>query len=277
MKVICDAPGQTCNRLWTYVATLSECIVKDKRMVILFFDYTIEDFPHLRKSKYIYFPFYQPWYLNRGNGWNNFKGGTWKLTHSKTWDKIFEFFGFIKGWHTRRDTTYIEPAKSELKKIFTPKDSIVKEAEELIYQLRKESDIVVGVHIRRGDYKEWNNGRFFYSFDEYYTFMKRIEKYYSDKKVAFFISSNETIDKEQFPSIKWEMHPKGASVILDLHTLSLCDVIIGPFSTFSRWASFIGEKPICYLETKDQDFNNESFSTMKSYFILSNGSVLNDW
>ena len=91
MKVICDAPGQTCNRLWTYVATLSECIVKKKKMVILFFDYTIEEFPYLLHSKYICFPFYQPWYLNRGNGWNNFKGGTWKLTHSKRWDKVFRF------------------------------------------------------------------------------------------------------------------------------------------------------------------------------------------
>lgn len=278
MKVICDAPGQTCNRLWTYVATLSECIVKKKKMVVLFFDYTIEDFPHLLHSQYIYFPFYQPWYLNRGNGWNNFKGGTWKLTHSERWDKFFRFMGFIKGWHTRRNTQYIAEAKKDLQQIFTPKDSIVDAAEGIIAGLRKDSDVVIGVHIRRGDYKEWNEGRFYYSFEEYHQFMKRVAALFPDKRVSFFISSNEKLSKEMFPDVHVDFHTGGnAGVITDLHTLSLCDYIIGPFSTFSRWASFIGEKPICYLKDKNQILKLESFSVMNSYFYQANGSELADW
>ena len=277
MKVICDAPGQTCNRLWTYIATLSECIVKKKKMVILFFDYTITDFPNLLHCKNIWFPFYQPWYLNRGNGWNNFKGGTWKLTHSPKWDKIFSTLGFIKGWHTRRDTKYIAEAKEELKRIFTPRQEIVDEAEKLINGLRQQSDMVVGVHIRRGDYKEWNNGKFYYSIEEYYQFMKRIEELFDDKKVSFFISSNEKLSKDMFIDIQCNFYPKGVSVIHDLHTLSLCDCIIGPYSTFSRWASFIGEKPICYLTSKNMIFTKDSFSVMTSYFYQANGDELADW
>ena len=277
MRVICDAPGQTCNRLWTYVASLSECIVKRKKMVILFFDYTITDFPNLLHSKYIWFPFYQPWYLNHGNGWNNFKGGTWKLTHSKRWDKIFSALGFIKGWHTRTETENIAAAKEELKRIFTPRKEIVDKAEALISELRKDADLVIGVHIRRGDYKEWNEGRFYYSFEEYYRFMKRIEKLYEGKRVAFFISSNEALSMEQFPGLCCSFHEQDASVILDLHTLSLCDRIIGPYSTFSRWASFIGEKPICYLKSKKQVFTVDSFSKMVSYFCQEDGTELMDW
>ena len=278
MKVICDAPGQTCNRLWTYVATLSECIVKKKKMVILFFDYTIEEFPHLLHSKYICFPFYQPWYLNRGNGWNNFKGGTWKLTHSKRWDKVFRFLGFIKGWHTRRDTRYIAEAKKELQQIFTPKESIVNTANNMIAELKKDSDIVIGVHIRRGDYKDWNDGRFYYSFEEYHQFMQRVASLFPDKRVSFFISSNEKLSKEMFPNVLCSYHTgENASVISDLYTLSLCDYIIGPFSTFSRWASFIGEKPICYLEDRNQTFTHASFSKMVDYFHQEDGRELEDW
>ena len=276
MKVICDAPGQTCNRLWTYVATLSECIVKKKKMVILFFDYTITDFPNLLHCKHIWFPFYQPWYLNRGNGWNNFKGGTWKLTHSPKWDKIFSTLGFIKGWHTRRDTKYIAEAKEELKRIFTPRQEIVDEAEKLINGLRQQSDMVVGVHIRRGDYKEWNNGKFYYSIEEYYMFMKRIEELYADKKVSFFISSNEKLDKSQFKDCICDFHYNG-NPILDLYTLSLCDILIGPVSTFSRWASFIGEKPIYFIEDIHQELTKDSFSKMISFFEMENGKVLYDW
>lgn len=276
MKVICDAPGQTCNRLWTYVATLSECIVKKKKMVILFFDYTIEDFPNLLHSKYIYFPFYQPWYLNRGNGWNNFKGGTWKLTHSERWDKIFRFLGFIKGWDTREDTQYIAEAKEELKYIFTPRKEIVAEADNLIANLRKQSDMVIGIHIRRGDYKDWNEGRFYYEISQYRDVMLRLQSLYSDKKVSFFISSNEKLDKEQFEDCVCDFYQNG-SPILDLHTLSLCDKLVGPYSTFSRWASFIGDKPIYFIEDIHEKITDNSFSKMTSYFKMENGEVLYDW
>ena len=276
MKIICDAPGQTCNRLWSYIGTLSECIVKNKKMVILFFDYTIEDFPNLEKSKYIYFPFYQPWYLNRGNGWNNFKGLTWKATHNNTWDKIFKWLGFTKGWAERTDTQYIPQAKKELQHIFTPKVEIVKQADELIIPFKNADTIIVGVHIRRGDYATWHNGRFLFSHEEYHSFMKQIEAAFPNKKVVFFISSNEPIPQETFSDMQIIYHTHGCAV-LDLHTLSLCDYIIGPFSTFSRWAAFIGEKQICFLEDKNQMITQQSFAYMLDFFNMSNGTTLADW
>ena len=86
MRIICDAPGQTCNRLWTYVASVAQCIAERERMMIIFFDWTIEDFPNLLHAPFIYYPLWHKWYLERGNGWNNYKGLTWKVTHHKTWD-----------------------------------------------------------------------------------------------------------------------------------------------------------------------------------------------
>ena len=118
MRIICDAPGQTCNRLWTYVASICECVVKRKHMVILFYDWTIEDFPNLLNCPFIHFPLWHKWYLERGNGWNNYKGLTWKATHSKRMDKVFKFFGCTKGWHTRDDIRYIKQAKQQLQHIY---------------------------------------------------------------------------------------------------------------------------------------------------------------
>ena len=115
MRIICDAPGQTCNRLWTYVASVAQCIAEQKRMVILFFDWTIEDFPNLLHAKFIYFPLWHKWYLERGNGWNNYKGLTWKVTHNKTWDKIFKLLGCKKGWYTMHDTRYLVLTKKEIR------------------------------------------------------------------------------------------------------------------------------------------------------------------
>ena len=278
MRVICDAPGQTCNRLWTYVASVAQCVAENKKMVIIFFDWTIEDFPNLLHSKYIWFPLWHKWYLERGNGWNNYKGLTWKLTHNKTWDKIFKLLGFTKGWQTRTDTRYLQKTMPQLQKIFRPKEEIMQMAEGMIDNMRKGSDIVVGVHIRRGDYATWHDGRFFYELEEYHQFMLRVQELYNDQRVSFFISSNEDFSLDVFEGCNCSRFGREPSVaILDLYTLSLCDRIMGPVSSYSRWASFIGEVPLCFLESKDQQFSFESFSKIVDFFHFENGKEIFDW
>lgn len=247
-------------------------------MVIIFFDWTIEDFPHLLHCPFIYFPLWHKWYLERGNGWNNYKGLTWKVTHNKTWDKIFKWLGFTKGWSTRQDTRYLQQTLPELQRIFRPKEDIMQRAEEMMGLLRTEADMVVGIHIRRGDYATWHNGRFFYELEDYHQFMLRIQEVYHDHRVAFFISSNESFSLDTFEGCRcyrFGKEPSGA--ILDLYTLSLCDRMAGPFSSYSRWASFIGQVPLCFLESKDQQFTDESFSRIVDFFHFENGKEIFDW
>lgn len=278
MRVICDAPGQTCNRLWSYVASVAQCIAEDKKMIIIFYDWTIEDFPNLLNCSFIYFPLWHKWYLEKGNGWNNYKGLTWKVTHNKKWDWIFKTLGFTKGWHTRTDTRFLKKTMPQLKHYFRPKEEIMRKANEMISNLMEGHDIVIGVHIRRGDYATWNDGRFFYELEDYHQFMIRIKELYKDKRVSFFISSNEVFSLDIFEDcdcMRFDKEPSGA--ILDLYTLSLCGRIIGPFSSYSRWASFIGEKPICFLETKDQQFTEDGFSKIVDYFHFENGKEILDW
>lgn len=272
MRVICDAPGQTCNRLWTYVASVAQCIAEQRKMVIIFFDWTIEDFPNLLHCPWIYFPLWHKWYLKRGNGWNNYKGLTWKVTHNRRWNKVFKLLGFTKGWQTCNDTRYIRQTLPELQRIFRPKDNIMQKAESIIEKLRRESDMVVGVHIRHGDYKTFFDGRYYYTLDEFHQFMIRIQNLFIDQRVAFFISSNEAFPVDIFKGCKcyrFDKEPSGD--ILDLYTLSLCDRILGPWSTYSRWASFIGQVPLCFIEDKNQQFNNDSFSVVTDFFHFANG------
>ena len=279
MRVICDAPGQTCNRLWSYLASISECIVKKKKMMIIFYDWTIEDFPYLLHCSWIYFPLWQPWFLKLPKGWGWYKHLTWKITHNDIWDKIFKFLGFIKGWHTRRNIQYIPTAKKEIQQIYRPKQEITDKAEELLMDMRRNADIVIGVHIRRGDYATWNDGRFFYSLEEYHQIMLRLRAFYKDKRVSFFISSNETFSLDIFSGCECRrFESESSAAVLDLYTLSICDRIIGPFSSYSRWASFIGEVPLCFIETKDQQFLTEDcFSPIADYFHFQNGKEILEW
>jgi hypothetical protein len=247
-------------------------------MAILFFDWTIEDFPNLLHAPFIYYPLWHKWYLERGNGWNNYKGLTWKVTHNKTWDKIFSFLGFKKGWNTMDDTRYLQQTKPQLQHIFRPRKEIVEKAEQMIIDIRKDCDMVVGIHIRHGDYKTFHNGRYFYSLEEYHQFMLQIKSLYSNKQVAFFISSNEQFSIDIFKGCRCYRYGKQPSGdILDLYTLSLCDRILGPWSTYSRWASFIGEVPLCFIESKDQQFTDDSFSVVTDFYHFANGKSTEDF
>lgn len=278
MRVICDAPGQTCNRLWTYVTSVAQCIAEHKRMVIIFFDWTIEDFPSLLHSPFIYFPLWHKWYLERGNGWNNYKGLTWKVTHNKAWDKVFHFLGFKKGWYTMSDTRYLAQTKRELQHIFRPREEIMERPSNMIADIRREAAMIVGVHIRHGDYKTFFNGRYYYTLDEFHQFMLRIQALYNDRRVAFFISSNESFDVSIFKGCRcYRFGKESSGDILDLYTLSLCNRILGPWSTYSRWASFIGEVPLCFIESKDQQFTDDSFSVVTDFYHFANGKSTEDF
>jgi hypothetical protein len=201
------------------------------------------------------------------------------VTHNKTWDKIFKFLGCTKGWQTRSDTRYLQQTLPELQQIFRPKDDIMAKAEAMVAELRQEADLVVGVHIRRGDYATWHDGRFFYELEDYRQFMLRVQALYAGRSVSFFISSNEAFEPDDvFEGCRcrrFGREPSGA--ILDLYTLSVCDLIIGPFSSYSRWASFIGEVPLCFLEDKEQTFTDESFSKIADFFHFENGREIYDW
>ena len=280
MRVISDAPGQTCNRLWSYVATVALCIVEKRKMIIIFYDEVIEDFPSFLHCRFIYFPFWNKWLLEKCNGWKYYKGISWriKFDHKKTWDKISSFFGFTNGWQTRSDSRYLRQVLPKLKELFRPREDITQKAENMIADLRQDADMVIGVHIRRGDYATWHNGRFLFGLEDYYQFMKSLQKLYYNQRVTFFISSNEEFGLDLFDGCvcrRFDKEPSGA--VLDLYTLSLCDRIIGPFSSYSRWASFIGEVPLCFIESKDQQFTDNSFSRIVDYFHFENGKEIFDW
>ena len=163
MIVISDAPGQTCNRLWSYVPSVARCIVEHKRLMIIFHDETIEDFPSFLHCPFIYFPLWHKWFFERRNGWKYYKGLNWrvKFKYKKQCDQITKMLGFTNGWDTRAESKYVQQTLPELKKIFRPKEGIMQKASAMIDEMKKDADMVIGVHIRRGDYATWHNGRFF--------------------------------------------------------------------------------------------------------------------
>lgn len=88
---------------------------------------------------------------------------------------------FVQGFHFR----YISGIQSHLEAIRTFFRPIRKHRERVasrIAEVRRECDFLVGVHIRRGDYKEFRGGRYFYEIDIYRTFMEQIARMMPDQR-----------------------------------------------------------------------------------------------
>ena len=130
----------------------------------------------------------------------------------------------------------------EVRKCIKPQRAYLNKANKFISSIRKESQIIVGVHIRRDDYKNWNNGAYYYSFETYKAFMRQIVEMCS-KNVHFVICSDEQLSDAIFVDKIEQFSISGNDFMTDLAILSQCDYIIGPPSTFASYASFYGNTP----------------------------------
>ena len=142
------------------------------------------------------------------------------------------------------------------------KDVFVARAKDIISKAHETADIVVGVHIRRGDYKEAFDGKYYYSDEEYLRFMREFEKS-SGKRVRFVVVSNEPVNCEFFQANGVSVVNASASAPEDVVTLSECDYIMGPRSTFSRFAAFYGNKPICWILDRAQRIDIAEFKVLE--------------
>lgn len=279
MRVITDAPGQTCNRFWSYVDSIGWAIEHNDKVKILYWDKSIKDYPLLRNDKYVSFPLYctlgiRIFGYDRWNYWvhrlfPNNKFASW-FAYRCNWAKRN---GFIMGWDTRKETQYLIKNKQSIVGLFEPSTYIRNAAEENILAWKKDGYFVIGIHIRRGDYVDFLNGKYYFTDDEIVGFMAQIESLYSDRKVAFYLASNEKIEKTHFDGFTI-IPPSQYSAAYDLKVLSICDRIVGPISTFSRWASFVGNVPLCFLRKGLSIKNDDQFSPIHDYYHFENGKEI---
>ena len=162
-------------------------------------------------------------------------------------DKII----FVSGWEFRVPELAVK-YRDYFKEKYTPK----LKNPPFIYEKFKNYDIKVGVHIRRGDYRGWNNGKYFYEDEVYNDKIEQFSNLFKNKNILFILFSNEEIT----------LKPKRDYIISkcdwfeDHYLLSLCDYIIVAPSTFTIWASFIGNVPLMHILGRDDKVDLNSFN-----------------
>ena len=117
-------------------------------------------------------------------------------------------------------------------------------------QWKKSGYDVVGVHVRRGDYSLWRGGRYFFGDDVYLEHVRRIGATSATRFVIFsshdhpFSGSEEIIVSENHWSV-------------DHWLMANCDYLIGPPSTFTMWASYLGGTEYYQIRNRTYEFSRD--------------------
>ena len=164
-------------------------------------------------------------------------------------------FVVFEGWDFRSRRA-IRELREKIIAPFRPRSVVLEEVERRIALLRGHGDVIVGVHIRWGDYRGTDR---FFDLSEYTARMKEIRNLFSPSPVVFGISSPEEISQASLRENCFFL--SNGSALEDLYTLARCDYIIGPPSTFSMWASYYGGKPLFILK-KGRRFDDLSMARM---------------
>jgi hypothetical protein len=107
------------------------------------------------------------------------------------------------------------------------------------------------------DYETYEGGKYFYSWDFYLQKIKEMESMLGgNNQVKFILFSNEkapsTFKSENLiiSSEPW---------YIDHHLMSQCDYLMGPPSTFTIWAGFLGEGRFCQIDNVNQKLSLSDF------------------
>lgn len=262
-----DSPGQMCNRFWSYIDSVAWAIENGGKIIVLFWDKSIKDFDNLRKNPYIIFPFYSD-YMIKLFGENKYLNFLKRVMINKYARYIYRNFlvkyvHAVKSYDLHNEHQYYPANLSKIKDLFLPNKEHRIEIDKKFSHLKKMNKTIIGVHVRRGDYANWRGGKYYYTKEEYINFIKQTSEIFEDQNIVFYISSNEDISA-WFATSKYQLCDiLENSAAKDLYALSKCDYILGPPSTFSRWASLMGHVPIYQIWDKEERIQLNSFSPLK--------------
>jgi hypothetical protein len=160
------------------------------------------------------------------------------------------------GW-LFRDLKNVAKHSEQIRSFFRPAEKYARNVSGLVSAARQECDLLVGVHIRQGDYIRWLNGKYHFRTEEYVALMKRFAISLGTKRIRFMICSNVAQNLQAFDGLNYIM---GSNHQLeDMYAFAQCDYLIGPPSTYTMWASFYGLVPLFTVNSINAKISPESF------------------
>lgn len=280
MIILVNRHGQLANRLWSYVSTISESLDTGENITILCFDEYVQNFDNLNKFDNI--KFFAP-FKNQGRKkylkvlyklYVYFLAGSAKYLH--LYGSYFDGKLIIRhGWETRNNSINLSNI-AKIKDIFCINSIYSKVIDQYMLPFKSKCKTIVSVHIRRGDYKHYKGGKYYFEDSHFYHYMIQFKNFFPEKQIQYVICSNENIDLDNFPNLD-VIQFKKTNAIQDLYTIMSSDYIMGVPSTFSRWSSFINRIPCYLMEERGANLRLDDFKVINRLDYYEDGSsVFND-
>jgi hypothetical protein len=152
---------------------------------------------------------------------------------------------FVHDWKFRVPDRVLQRHAEKIRAYFRPIEQVNQASHQAVDRLRRGAEVVIGVHIRQGDYRIWRGGKYFFPSARYAAWMRELAGQFPARKVSFLVCSDEPRDAREFPGLAVGFGT--GSAVGDLYALAKCDCVFGPPSTFTAWASFYSNTPLLHL------------------------------
>src|SRR5258706_3170608 len=93
---------------------------------------------------------------------------------------------FVYGWWLRTPRL-VQKHGDQIRAYFRPVEKYADVSRDAVDALRRNADIVIGVHIRQGDYRAWKGGKYFFPASRYAAWMHELAAQFPEHKVAFLV------------------------------------------------------------------------------------------
>lgn len=164
---------------------------------------------------------------------------------------------YTDGW-AFRNPVGLKKYRSEIIKAFRPKQEIILRVADFMKKIGK-NFFLIGVHIRQGEYrsKKFMGGSWYFSEKDVAEILRSYlkEEGRDIKKVLFILCSDGPLDLAPFNGLNIKLGM--GSVMEDLITLSMCNLIIGSNSTFGSFAAYFGNTPFFIFDHEKKKVRGE--------------------
>ncbi len=170
---------------------------------------------------------------------------------------------YVKGW-CFRDFDSTVGLRDDFRKRYALKPEFYQNNDfcKQFDDIDRDANNIIGVHIRRGDYKKFLGGIYYFEDDIYQKYLENVDKLlreHNNKNNIFIIFSNEDITLQtQCQTIK-----SANPWYVDQHLMGKCDYLIGPPSTFTLWASYIGGSEYFHMHDRSGEISLKQFSVCR--------------
>jgi hypothetical protein len=165
----------------------------------------------------------------------------------------------IQGWLFRDERSFAKHADL-VRSQFGPIEVHGRRVESLLAGVRTPDRLLVGVHVRRGDYRRYEGGRFLYDDAAYRRLLVATQAIMPAQEIRFLVCSDEPIDAAAFAGL--DVARGTGHLLEDMYALAGCDYLIGPPSTYTAWASFYGRVPLFVARQSEVQPQPEDFSVV---------------